>query len=115
MTDRGTVRAVLVTGAGGLVGSHLCEAFAEDGWEVRALDRPGSDCTAARAAGATVSDVELAQPEGALAAARLAKGNKVVAHAAFPGANDREEALAAVRGAMAAALPAGGAALRLFA
>jgi 2-alkyl-3-oxoalkanoate reductase len=101
------VRAVLVTGAGGLVGSHLCEAFAEEGWEVRALDRPGSDCTAARAAGATVSDVELAQPEGALAAARLAKGTKLVAHAAFPGANDREEALATVRGAMAAALQAG--------
>ncbi|HEY4729570.1 MAG TPA: NAD(P)-dependent oxidoreductase, partial [Myxococcales bacterium] len=101
------MRAVLVTGAGGLVGSHLCEAFAEEGWEVRALDRPGSDCTAARAAGATVSDVELAQPEGALAAAQLAKGTKLVAHAAFPGANDREAALATVRGAMAAALQAG--------
>ena len=101
------MRAVLVTGAAGLVGSHLCEAFAQAGWEVRALDRPGSDCTAARAAGATVSTVELAQPEGALAAAQLAKGTKLVAHAAFPGANEREEALATARGAMAAALQAG--------
>ena len=100
------VRAVLVTGAAGLVGSHLCEAFAQGGWEVRALDRPGSDCTAAGAAGASVSAVELAQPEGALAAAELAEGTKLVAHAAFPGANDREQALAGVRGAMAAALQA---------
>ncbi len=100
------VRAVLVTGAAGLVGSHLCEAFAQGGWEVRALDRPGSDCTAARAAGASVHAVELAQPEGALTAAELAEGTKLVAHAAFPGANDREAALAGVRGAMAAALQA---------
>src|SRR5712671_4958477 len=100
------VRAVLVTGAAGLVGSHLCEAFAQEGWEVRALDRPGSDCTAARAAGASVHAVELAQPEGALTAAELAEGTKLVAHAAFPGANGREAALAGVRGAMAAALQA---------
>lgn len=101
------MRAVLVTGAAGLVGSHVCEAFAQAGWEVRALDRPGSDCTAARAAGAAASAVELAQPEGALQAAELASGAKLVAHAAFPGANDREGALAGVRGAMAAALQAG--------
>jgi len=107
VTDRARVRAVLVTGAAGLVGSHVCEAFAQAGWEVRALDRPGSDSSAARAAGAETSEVELAQPEGALQAAQLAKGTKLVAHAAFPVGSEREEALGSVRGAMAAALQAG--------
>ena len=101
------MRAVLVTGAAGLVGSHVCEAFAHAGWEVRALDRPGTDLTAARAAGAMASAVELERPEGALQAGQWAKGAKLVAHAAFPGANAREEALASVRAAMAAALEAG--------
>jgi 2-alkyl-3-oxoalkanoate reductase len=101
------VRAALVTGAAGLIGSHLCEAFARGGWEVRALDKPGSDCAAAAAAGARVELIELAQPEGALAAAELAKGTQLVAHAAFPGADEREESLVTVRAAMAAALQAG--------
>jgi nucleoside-diphosphate-sugar epimerase len=101
------VRAVLVTGAAGLIGSHLCEAFAQEGWHVRAIDRPGSDCAAARAAGAEISAAELAEPDGALAAARLAEGTKLVAHAAFAGANEPEVAIASVRGAMAAALQAG--------
>jgi len=72
------VRAVLVTGAAGLIGSHLCEAFAQAGWKVRALDKPGSDCTAARLAGATVSAAELAQPDGALAAADRGAGPEIV-------------------------------------
>ncbi|HEX9577304.1 MAG TPA: NAD(P)-dependent oxidoreductase [Myxococcales bacterium] len=100
-------RAVLVTGAAGLIGSHLCEAFAQAGWEVRALDRPGSDLAVARAAGVQTVEVELAEAEGALAAAEAARGTQLVAHAAFPGADEREEALASVRGAMAAALQAG--------
>ena len=98
--------AVLVTGAGGLIGSHVCEAFAHERWTVRALDRPGSDCAAARAAGAETAFAELGQAEGALVAAKLAKGTKLVAHAAFAGANAREEAIAAARAAMAAALQA---------
>ena len=36
-------RAVVVTGASGMLGSHLCRAFAARGWEVRALVRdPGA-------------------------------------------------------------------------
>ena len=101
------VRAVLVTGAAGLIGSHLCEAFAQEGWEVRALDRPGSDFTAARAAGALVGEAELSQPDGALAAAELAGKVRLIAHAAFPAANDVPVALASARAAMAAALQAG--------
>lgn len=101
------VRAVLVTGAAGLIGSHLCEAFARSGWEVRALDKPGSDCSIAAQAGARVELGELSRPEGALLAAELAKGAQLVAHAAFPGGDEREEALSSVRAAMAAALQAG--------
>lgn len=100
------MRALLVTGAAGLIGSHLCEAFAQAGWQVRALDKPGSDLGIASAAGAQTALVELARPDGALAAAELAKGTSLVAHAAFPGAELREEALSSVRAAMAAALQA---------
>ena len=100
------MRNVLVTGAAGLIGSHVCEAFSQAGWSVRALDRPGSDLSAAAAAGAQAAFVELERPEGALAAAELAKGTQLVAHAAFPGADLREEALDTVRAAMAAALQA---------
>ena len=101
--------ALVVTGAAGLIGSHLCEAFAAAGWEVRALDRPGAECAEARAAGASVHAAELARPEGALFAAGLARGAALVAHAAFPGAaaSDRERALAMVRAACAAAHAAG--------
>ena len=101
------MRAVLITGAAGLIGSHLCEAFAQAGWEVRAIDRPGSECAAALAAGAGVTQVELSRPDGALAAAELAKGAELVAHAAFPGAEFRQEALESVRASMAAALSVG--------
>ena len=101
------VRAALVTGAAGLIGSHLCDAFAQAGWQVRALDRPGSDLAAATSSGAQPSFVELDQPDGALLAAGLARGTQLVLHAAFPGADRLDEALATVRAAMAAALQAG--------
>lgn len=99
-------KLVLVTGAGGLIGAHLCEAFASAGWTVRALDRPGVDCAAASAAGATVAHAELDRPEGALVAAELARGAALIAHAAFPGAGERETAVAMVRASCAAALSA---------
>ncbi len=100
-------RAVVVTGANGLIGSHLCEAFAAAGWEVRALDKPGADCTAARAAGALLAHAEIDRPDGALFLAEVSKGAELMAHAAFPGAARPEEALASVRAACAAALAAG--------
>jgi nucleoside-diphosphate-sugar epimerase len=100
-------RSIVVTGAAGLVGSHLCEEFSRGGWEVRAIDRRGSDVSAALQAGAQVIDAELSEPEGALAIAAAARGCSLVAHAAFPGAAQREAALASVRAAMAAALQAG--------
>ena len=31
-------RKVLVTGGAGFIGSHVCDAFAADGWSVTALD-----------------------------------------------------------------------------
>ena len=99
--------SVLVTGSAGLIGSHLCEAFAQGGWEVRALDRPGSDLAPALAAGAQAAFTELTAPEGALQVAELARGTRLVAHAAFPGAGELEGALASVRAAMAAAVQAG--------
>src|SRR5260370_13722756 len=98
---------VLVTGAAGLIGSHLCEAFARAGWEVRALDRPDSDLSGGQAGGAEPIVAEVSGPEGSLGAAEGARGAQLVAHAAFPGAAELDEALAGVRGAMAAALQAG--------
>src|SRR4051794_16892429 len=35
-------RSISITGATGFVGWHLCEAFRQDGWEVRAVVRPGN-------------------------------------------------------------------------
>src|SRR5439155_8830337 len=72
-----------------------------------ALDRPGSDLAVPRSAGAQAMEVELTRAEGALAAAEAARGTQLVAHAAFPGADEPEQALSGVRGAMAAALQAG--------
>ena len=98
-------RAILVTGARGLVGSHLCEAFADAGWEVRALDRPGAHRSPVPPQ-AAYTEAELGSPEAALVTAELAKGTSIVAHAAFPGAGLDETALEMARASMAAALSA---------
>src|SRR5205814_31622 len=72
-----------------------------------AIARSGVRRELARAAGATINEGELAQAEGALMAAELAHKTRLVAHAAFPGANHLDEALASARAAMAAAHQAG--------
>jgi len=77
-----------------LIGSHVCEAFAQAGWQVRALDRPGSDLGPAVEAGAQAVYAELEGPDGALIAAEQARGAALVAHAAFPGAERAELARA---------------------
>jgi len=100
------VKSIVVTGAAGLIGSHLCEGFAQAGWEVRAIDRPGAGCVEARAAGASVAEINLDQPQGSLAAAEVARGATLFAHCAFPRDVDRVAALSAVRTACAAALQA---------
>lgn len=99
-------KLIVVTGANGLIGSHLAEAFAGSGWEVRALDRPGADMSAAKGAGAAVAHVELDRPDGALFLAEVSKGAALIAHAAFPGAELHDAALASVRAACAAAIAA---------
>jgi nucleoside-diphosphate-sugar epimerase len=87
------------------VGSHLCDAFAGAGWEVRALDRPGTHRSPVPAQ-AAYSEAELGSPEAALVTAELAKGTSLVAHAAFPGAGLDDKALEMARASMAAALSA---------
>lgn len=100
-------RSVLITGAVGLIGSHLCEAFAAAGWQVRAIDRPGADSSFLQGLGIPLVEAHLGRPEGALLLAGLARGATLVAHAAFPGAGEHDEALAMARAAMAAAIEAG--------
>jgi 2-alkyl-3-oxoalkanoate reductase len=99
-------RRILVTGAAGLIGSHLCESFAAAGWEVRALDRPGAECAEARAAGATIIAADLETSEGALLAAFEARGADLVAHASFPPNGETQAAVASARAAIAAAVSA---------
>ena len=91
-------RAILVTGARGLVGSHLCETFTAAGWEVRALDRPGTHKSSVPVA-KSYSEAELGAPEAALLSAELAEGTSFVAHAAFPGAGFDDKALEMARNA----------------
>ncbi|MBS2022901.1 MAG: NAD(P)-dependent oxidoreductase [Deltaproteobacteria bacterium] len=97
---------VLITGAAGLIGSHLCEAFAAAGHTVRAVELPGIECPEALAAGATVHAAQLDRPEGALALAELAKGASLLVHAAFPAVDDARVAVELVRASCAAAVSA---------
>jgi nucleoside-diphosphate-sugar epimerase len=99
-------RSVSVTGATGFVGWHVAEAFARDGWEVRAVVRPGN--RKPTPGGARVAEADLS----AASLARACAGTDVVVHsAALIRARD-EAALVAVnvegtRAAVAAAEQAG--------
>ncbi len=101
------MRAIVITGAAGLIGSHLCEAFSAAGWEVRGIDRPDAEWAESKASCDSVAAIDLGKPEGALAAAGLARGAALFAHCAFPrDTADRDAALDSIRAACAAALSA---------
>ena len=53
------MKKVLITGAAGFIGSRLVEAFAAEGYKVRASDIPGADFTVAEACGAEVEPADL--------------------------------------------------------
>lgn len=72
-----TVRSVLVTGAGGFVGSALVDGFAERGWAVIAVDRHFDEGEAAPGVERVVSDLGTGSVTTTLPAADL------VIHAAW--------------------------------
>lgn len=74
-----TAGTLLLTGATGLVGSHVAERFRADGWRVRALARPGSDLRFLEALDAEVVLGDVTVPESLSGAA---DGCDAVVHAA---------------------------------
>lgn len=70
---------VVVTGAGGFIGSHVVEQFARSGWAVVATDRPGVDLSGAERAGGRAAPADLLD-EGRLI--EVFRGADVVAHTA---------------------------------
>mgnify|MGYP001793118472 CR=1 FL=1 len=65
---------VLVTGATGLLGSHVVEALLAVGHEVRALVRPTSDVSFIKTTGATIVQGDLDDPSSLRAAADSCDG-----------------------------------------
>lgn len=61
-----TLAPVLITGAGGFVGSHLAMGFAALGVQVTALDRGFDAATRARLTGVRLVEVDLAAPDAAV-------------------------------------------------
>ena len=72
-------RSVLVTGASGLVGSHVAERFLADGWQVRALVRDASSAAWLAAPGVQLRRGDILDPS---AFATAAEGCDVIVHAA---------------------------------
>jgi len=73
------VPSALVTGATGLVGSHIVERLLADGWRVRGLARTAAGVAALAAAGAEAAVGDVLD---AAALERAAKGRDVVFHTA---------------------------------
>jgi UDP-glucose 4-epimerase len=71
-------RRVLVTGGAGFIGSHVCDAFAADGWGVTALDDLSSGRAENLAEGIDLVVADIRSPE----AARLVRdgGFEVIIH-----------------------------------
>lgn len=71
-------RRVLVTGGAGFIGSHVCDAFAADGWTVTALDDLSSGKEENLSAGIELVVADIRSPE----AARLVRdgGFEVMSH-----------------------------------
>lgn len=71
-------RKVLVTGGAGFIGSHVCDAFAADGWSVTALDDLSSGREENLSAGIDLVVADIRSPE---AAALIRDGGfEVVSH-----------------------------------
>ena len=58
-------RRVLVTGGAGFIGSHVCDAFAADGWSVTALDDLSSGKEENLSAGIDLVVADIRSPEAA--------------------------------------------------
>ena len=100
-------RHALVTGATGLVGSHLTEQLADAGWTVRALVREPRHAAWLRELGA--SDLVRGDVLDAASFAAAAKGNDVIFHTAAaitPAAGDWESYRATNVGGTSAAIDA---------
>ena len=70
---------MLVTGATGLVGSHVAEQAADRGWRVRALVRPNADVSFLRGLNIELTQGDLDQPDSLTAAC---DGVTVIVHCA---------------------------------
>jgi dihydroflavonol-4-reductase len=75
-----TKKILLVTGANGLLGSNLCLAAAQRGYEVRAMMRAPQRCAAFTAAGISLLRGDVTDLESIRAAARGAPPQRVGCH-----------------------------------